>query len=685
MSILIRSNWEMVSEGVYKISLKGKSPRLLKYAHPPRHAAINKMTNYELPFLFSEIRIENVGMKSVFTLPLKENENIFGLGLGFNNVNQRGQVRHLRMDHYSSCDTGRSHAACPMYVSDNGYAVLVDTAECVSVYVGTSTRVNAKIKPLVRDRNTDPLWDPIPDSRTIEISFLGESADIYIFAGPTPIDAVSRYNLYCGGGCMPPKWGLGIWHRMHTNANEEMVIEEVEEFHRRGYPIDVIGLEPGWQSASYPCTYDWDKTRFPDPLRFCKKMKEMEVHINLWEDPYISPKSHLYEEMKPFSGSHLVWGGLVPDYTLSKTREILKSHHKEEHIKNGVSGYKLDECDGFDFYLWPDHAEFPSGVTGIEMRQLYPLLLQKTIDELMRENDIRTYGLIRASNSGSSAYPYVIYSDCYKFDEFLTGLINSSFIGQLWVPEVRSADTSEEWVRRFQLVCFSPIAMLDAWFTGLKPWSFEDVKDIIKDVMNMRKIFLPYLYSAFAKYFFEGVPPFRALHLDYDLRDLFTVTRGVLNDNENPYPKQISEGVKDQFLFGDSIMVAPMAPEQKSRSIIFPGGDWFDFYTGVKIETSLLENFECPLDKIPLFVKDGGIIPLFIGEDIEIRYYGTKQGEFTLYDDNGIDFNYEKGEYSLCLIKAKIEEGKAIFSEDIIYNGFGETIWGNHKYIRMNT
>lgn len=685
MSILIRSTWEMVAEGVYRISLKGKAPRLLTYAHPPKHDAINKMRNYELPFIFSEIRIERIGKKTVFTLPLKKDENIFGLGLGFHSINQKGQVRHLRMDHYSGDDTGRSHAACPMYVSDIGYAVLVDTAECVSIYIGTSTRVDSKIKPMVRDRNTDPLWDPIPDSGTIEFSFLGESADIYLFAGPTPLNAVSRYNLYCGGGCMPPKWGLGIWHRMHTNADEKIVIDEIEEFHKQGYPLDVIGLEPGWQSASYPCTYNWDRTRFPDPGYLCSKLMEKGVRINLWEDPYISPESDLYEGMKPLSGSHLVWGGLVPDYTLSKTRELIKNHHKEEHIINGVTGYKLDECDGFDYYLWPDHAEYPSGVTGIEMRQLYPLLLEKTIDELLRENNIRSFGLIRASNCGSSAYPYVIYSDCYKFDEYLTGLINSSFIGQLWVPEVRSADTSDEWVRRFQLVCFSPIAMLDAWFTGLKPWSFEDVKDIIRDLLLMRKMLLPYLYSAFARYSFEGIPPFRALSLDYDSTDVFTIQQNSLNETENPYPKQMSEGVKNQFIFGDSIMVAPMAPGQKTRSIILPGGDWFDFYTGEKIKDNYLENFKCPLNRIPLFVKDGGIIPLIIHEGLDIRYYGSNPGEFLLYDDNGIDYNNENGEYNLCKISAMIIENKAVFNEEVIHDGFKDSTWNSRKYSWMKT
>ena len=93
-------------------------------------------------------------------------------------------------------------------------------------------------------------------------------ATIYVFAGPTPLDAVRRYNLYSGGGVLPPKWGLGFLHRVPTLFTAQQAADEVAQFASRGYPLDVLGLEPGWQSASYPGTFVWDRTRFPDPDAF---------------------------------------------------------------------------------------------------------------------------------------------------------------------------------------------------------------------------------------------------------------------------------------------------------------------------------------------------------------------------------------------------------------------------------
>ena len=92
--------------------------------------------------------------------------------------------------------------------------------------------------------------------------------------------------------------------------------------------------------------------------------------------------------------------------------------------------------------------------------------------ELYRKKNLRTYGLVRASNAGATSFPYVIYNDYYSHPDFITALINSSFIGVLWTPEVRGSATAEEWLRRMQTVCFSPLAMLNAWSDGTKPWSF---------------------------------------------------------------------------------------------------------------------------------------------------------------------------------------------------------------------
>ena len=142
------------------------------------------------------------------------------------------------------------------------------------------------------------------------------------------------------------------------------------------------------------------------------------------------------------------------------------------------------------------------------MRQVYGLLFQKMSSDWFREMNRRTYGLVRASNAGASNLPYVIYNDYYSHRDFITALINSSFIGVLWDPEVRQSGSSEEWLRRMQSVCFSPMAMLNAWADGTKPWSFPEVEEQVREVAMLRMRLLPYLYSTFARYHFEGIPTF---------------------------------------------------------------------------------------------------------------------------------------------------------------------------------
>ena len=133
---------------------------------------------------------------------------------------------------------------------------------------------------------------------------------------------------------------------------------------------------------------------------------------------------------------------------------------------------------------------------------------------LFRKKNQRTYSLARASNGGSSSFPFVIYNDCYDFDEFLTGVFNAGFIGVAWVPEVRRISNPYDFMRRCQLVAMSPVAMINAWSSGVEPWHFKEVIKQIRDVFQLRRRMLPYLYSAYADYCFHGVPVFRAMAME---------------------------------------------------------------------------------------------------------------------------------------------------------------------------
>jgi alpha-glucosidase (family GH31 glycosyl hydrolase) len=663
--------WTEVEPGIWKgVIGKPEEFDLLKVAGAqPYRAGLQQMPKATFPLVQDEIIGHVQDGKTYLRFPLEKKEQIFGFGLNFQTVFQRGKVLTLHVDNYAGKDNGRTHAPTPFYVSSKGYGVFINSARYINVYAGTAVRRDSKIASDVKDRNLDKAWSSHPYSDGVEMLVPAAGVEIYVFAGPTTLDAIRRYNLLNGGGCLPPRWGLGFTQRMQRLTDAQGVAAEAQAFEEKGYPLDFIGLEPGWQSKSYPCTFEWDKTRFPDPKTLVLDMLKKGIRLNLWTNPYVSPEAPVYKSILPYSGSHTVWNGVVPDISMPEARKIFFGELKKGKIDIGISGYKMDEVDGGDNYLWPDVAVFPSGHDAEQMRQTYGLMMQRYTSEIYHNRNQRTFGLVRASNGGGASFPYVIYNDYYDHRDFITALVNSGFAGVLWTPEVRSSKTAEEWLRRFQSNVFSPMAMINAWASGTKPWSFSEVAEQVKTMANLRMQMMPYWYSEFAKYHFEGIPPFRAMYLEDGFSNTETKSENKkLNLEENPYEEAVTKEVKDQYMAGEYLLVAPMFAGQTSRKIILPKGKWYDFYTGKYAGDGEVISVTPGLDKIPVYVKDGGIIPIMpvmlhapkAGQkvDIEVRYYGGKPGTYALYDDDGETYNYEKGNYAFRKITVSKLNGK---------------------------
>lgn len=655
-------HWTLVEPGVWKgvVGTPEEYSLLSVSGKMPLKEGLTRLPVVTLPALADEITATLNDGKTYITIPLQRQEQLYGFGLNFKTVHQRGRILNLHVDHYGGKDDGRTHAPVPFYVSSCGYGILINSARYLTVYAGSGSRKDSPDAPVAKDRNTDKTWSANPYSDAVSVLVPAPGVEIYLFAGPQPMDVVRRYNLFCGGGTLPPRWGLGFTHRTPSLYTADQVKQEAEEFERRGYPLDFIGLEPGWQSKSYPCTFEWDKQRFPQPKAFVDEMKKRGIRINLWTNPYVSPESDIYEQMFPLSGSHTVWCGIVPDLAHEKGRRLWMDKLDREHVGIGVSGYKVDEVDGYDRWLWPDVATFPSGVSAEQMRQTYGLWVQRTTTDLYHQRNQRTYGLVRASNAGASAYPYVIYNDYYSHPDFITALINSGFCGVLWTPEVRGSKTAEEWLRRFQTVVFSPMAMLNAWASGTKPWSFPEVAEQVKEYALLRMRMIPYWYTEFARYHFDGIPPFRAMNLEAGFSPSGVEPVELQNTNANletnPYLEAVSKEIKDQYMAGEYLLIAPLFAGQTQRKVVLPKGNWYDFYTGKYVGNGETITVSPGLDRIPVFVKDGAIIPLMepllhaptAGQkmNLEIRHYGKADGFYRFYDDDGETYDYERGEYT---------------------------------------
>jgi alpha-D-xyloside xylohydrolase len=184
---------------------------------------------------------------------------------------------------------------------------------------------------LVNNTNPDPNYTHnIQDGDTGQITVevpRASGVDVYLFAGPEMLDAVRRYNVFSGGGVIPPEWGLGFWYRPESRATQQSALALAKEFRDHKIPCDVIGLEGGWQTHSYSCTFVWNKDRFPDPAGFVSSAGAMNYKVNLWEHAFTHPASPLFPEIEPHSGDYGVWGGLVPDFAGEPARAAFGAYH----------------------------------------------------------------------------------------------------------------------------------------------------------------------------------------------------------------------------------------------------------------------------------------------------------------------------------------------------------------------
>lgn len=649
--------WRQRAPGVWSATIGKPEIGPMDFAGAPMLAALKELGEPALPVAMHEARGAVHGGYACIRLPLGAEEHVYGLGMRADgDVDLRSKMYHLRV-------TPASHAPTPFYISSAGYGVVVNAARVLNIQVGIGNRKDSPHHPPEVDRTTDSRWSARPDSDAVEANVVGTGMEVLLLAGKNPLEVVRRYNLYCGGGCLPARWGLGFWHRVHTKTTTAQAVAEVEEFAKRDFPLDVIGLEPGWQSASYPCTYEWDSTRFPDPAAFLRAMTAQGISVNLWENMFVSRKAPIFKQLEPFTGSHTYWLGQVPDYTFQTALDVLMTQHRRSQLDIGVSGYKVDEVDE----LSTEHMLFPSGLCGEQMRQIHGLIIQKAYMEMFRRLNRRTCGLVRGSNAGGSPYPFALYSDTYAHRGFIQALANSSLAGVLWCSEVRDATSDEDWVRRFQTALFSPVMQLNGWYNGIKPWSRAAVADLVRDQLKLRMRLIPYLYTAMADYRRYGIPPIRHMILEEGYTARTEVIPGTL-DGQNSYAESKKLEVSDQYMFGQNILVAPMIAGEKSRKVVLPKGKWFDFYTGKLAGEGATITVSAPLSQIPLFVKDGGIVPLMpvvnnvriaVGPvPLEVRHYGMRPGSYQLYDDDGVTYDYERGLFSRQELRAVCDGGK---------------------------
>ncbi|MBQ8201649.1 MAG: glycoside hydrolase [Clostridia bacterium] len=586
---------EKICPGVYR--LRFGTPEEMTFTTFREYPAQSVGGDNPPPFIEEDVCFDTSIRGCALTLP--QRGEVYGFGLQLRTFRHTLGKRTMRCNADALASNGESHAPVPFFVTTEGYGVLIDSARDVSFYCG-----QARPKGASRSHaNAESSWAPEATDEAyrselgsgegrmrVEIP-VAKGAEVYLFAGDSMLDAVQKYNMFCGGGCKLPDWGLGVWYRMYGASSAVDWVRFAKRFREDGLPVTVLGLEPGWHTHAYSCSYVFDDKRLGDHEEAFRQLREMGYHINLWEHCYTHPSSPIYEELMPYAGDHEVWGGLVPDFTLPEAREI----YLRQHAALGADCFKLDECDGADLtggWSYPDGAAFPSGLDGEQMHHLLGLLYQQTINQGYPDS----CHSVRASGAMASPYPFILYSDLYDHKDFIRGVVNAGFSGLLWAPEIRHAKNLKDFVRRLQTALFSPQMLINAWYLKNPPWDqlireknnadehmpeAAEALRMVKALFDKRAELVSYLERMYQQYHDTGKPVFRALILDYP-------------------QDEACQLIDDEYLMGDDYLFAPLTEESDTRQVYLPEGTWQrdgQTYLGGWHE------FTCALDEYLLFER----------------------------------------------------------------------------------
>lgn len=689
---------EKIAPGVWKVNYG--IPEKFKpseFKEAPALESLKELPDSEKPpFELDKIKFRTTSRGCVAELTMDEKEKLYGFGLQNNTFQQRGLRKEIRVNSWSTGNVGFSHAPVPFYVSTNGYAVLVNTSRYVTFYCGTMRKASESID--IKEgsgstvaASTTELYKPLEkpsDEIIIEVPS-EEGMEIYVFEGPSVKEAIRRYNLYSGGGCMVPTWGLGVKYRGKGDFSDEKAVKLASYFRKNNMPCDMFGLEPGWQSTAYSCSFVWNPALFSNPEKFIGRMDSLGFKLNLWEHAYVFPTSPLFDQLKDKACDFSVWKGLVPDFVNPEARDIFGNYHEQTLVDKGITAFKLDECDAADYrdaaaqWSFPELSQFPSGIDGEQMHQLFGVLYQKSLLDVFTRNNKRTLLDVRSSQAFSSPYAASLYSDMYDHHEFVRMISNAGFSGLLWSPEIRETKSEADLIRRTQTGVMSSQLLFNSWYLSNPPWlqfdmdknnrdeflpNAKELESKIRKLLELRMSLIPYLYSAFASYHYQGIPPFRALVVDYP-------------EDESTYT------IDNEYLIGESLLAAPFIDGSSKRKVYFPEGVWYDFNTDKKYEGGKSYEIEMTLDQIPLFVKEGAILPLakpvqYITRntvfEIICHTYGNNCQPVALFEDDSYTFDFRKNLFNRISLEWNGKKGMVTKTGNYTGNSYKIVDWVKH-------
>ena len=565
-------------------------------------------------------------------------------------------------------------------------------------------------------KNTDPIYKAIPfytaiqDNKSYGIFFdntfkthfdfaqerrnvtsfwaQGGEMNYYFIYGPQMEDVVKNYTDLTGKPhTLPPLWALGFHQCKWSYYPESNVKEVTKTFRDLKIPCDAIYLDIDYMDG-FRC-FTWDKNYFPDPKRMVKELEDDGFKTVVIIDPgikidvdYAIFKEGLDKDYfcKRADGPYMkgkVWPGecYFPDYTKPEVREWWSGLFKELIEDIGVKGVwnDMNEPAVMDVpnKSFPDDVRHDYDGNPCSHRKAHNIygtqMARATYHGLKKyAYPKRPFVITRSAYSGAQRYTSTWMGDNVATWEHLAIANNQaqrmsmsgfSFAGSD-IGGFAEQPQGELFARWIQLGIFHAFCRVHS--SGdhghQEPWVFGDeITGIVRKFIELRYQLLPYLYTAFWKYINEGTPILKSLVL-YDQEDAATHYRS------------------DEFVYGDQILVCPIQePNAKGRRMYIPKGKWYNFWTDELIEGGKELWVEADLDSMPIFIKEGAIIPKYpvqqyVGEkkfdEITLDlYYKKGKASSQLYDDAHDGYDYKKGRFSLRTFKVTGKKEELIIQQ----------------------
>ena len=530
--------------------------------------------------------------------------------------------------------------------------------------------------------HNDPL--PAPDRNSLWWSSdVGHGVDYYYVGGDDMDGVIAGYRALTGKASLLPRWAYGFWQSRQRYETQDQLLAVVREHRRRGLPLDNIVLDwrywedPRWGS------HEFDPTRFADPVKMVEDVhaQDARIMISVWPKFYPTTENgreldaHGFLYRRPLEAGQKDWVG--PGYLNTfydpypeQARQIYFRQIKERLVDKGFDAWWMDATEpdwhsnlSIDERAHQMHSKV--GGPGAAIFNSYPLIHAEGMADNLRatQSGRRPFILTRSGFGGIQRTSSALWSGdvAARWDDFrdqISAGVNLSMSGiPNWTHDIGGFAVEDrftrqdpahldEWkelnLRWFQFGAFSPL------FRSHGEFPFREIYELAKDD--------PETYEAFASYSrlrYRLLPYILSVAAATWHRD-GTIMRGLVMDFG---ADRESWDIDDQYMFGPAFLVAPVTQYQaRSRSVYLPAGtDWYDLATGAYVKGARSITAPAPIDRMPLYVRAGSIIPT--GSEVQttaqqpdgpivLHVFTGADGTFTLFEDDGLSREYEKGAFA---------------------------------------